>query len=351
VVQGWYGRFRRWLQLEREQGRGLMPLLLWHLPRRLAAKTYAAAAGWINDRAFFTQNLSNFRDFRAALPPAPGPRFYLIVMPGTLHYLFPCVRLLPAGVSPVLLLNGVSPAEARLLRRRVPHLPRYPLAALPGSSLTHGGVLNLLFAGEEENFGILDHDLYVFKPEIFHQLNLEENTIAISAFHLYNRLAQLFFPTTHFLFFNLKLIINIIDKYHIGAQKYKKPPSYLNNLLEQLNLGPHNYLKDYLNYYDTLNLIWAMAVYEGYTFKFFPLSTNEYFYHLGATSHGVKDLYKAYVQQRFLELPENREVARLYGHGGPGSSGAEALRHRLPSTATTEGFLQEIDRLMARLSG
>jgi len=345
-----YGRFRRWLRLEQEKGLGLAPLLLWHLPRQLWARSYAAAAGRLNDSLLFARNLSKLQDFLAGLPPAPPPRFYLIVMPGTLHFVLPCVRLVPAGVSLVLLLNGAAAAEADLLERRFPHRPAFRLAALPGSSLSHGGVLNLLFAAQDQDFGILDHDLYVFQPEIYQQLHLDDNCVAVGAFRLYNRKANLFFPTTHFLFFNIKLIKNIIKKYDIGAQIYNKPPPQLKTILSALQLTPDNYLKDYLNYFDTLNLIWALALHEGYTFRFFPLTYGEFIYHLGATSHGTKDLYQAYIQQKFLELPENHEVACLYGGRAPGAASSDALKHRLPPTDYTQRFLAETDRWLAKLA-
>ena len=101
---------------------------------------------------------------------AVGDAFYVIVMPGTLHFLLPCLALLPRHLKVVLLGNGASTWERHIVAHRFPALPYCPLATLPATSLMHGDVITLLLQNESANFGLIDHDCYVFDPRIFESL-------------------------------------------------------------------------------------------------------------------------------------------------------------------------------------
>jgi len=68
--------------------------------------------------------------------------------------------------------------------------------------MSHGTVLNLLLRTNDSNFGIIDHDLFLFNPQIFDDLSFKKDECVIGAFKLINTRAQLSFPTTHFMFFN-----------------------------------------------------------------------------------------------------------------------------------------------------
>jgi hypothetical protein len=82
----------------------------------------------------------------------------------------------------------------------------FKLNNFPYSSMSHGTVLNLLLRNNDSNFGIIDHDLFLFNPQIFDDLSFKKDECVIGAFKLRNTKAQLSFPTTHFMFFNIKRI-------------------------------------------------------------------------------------------------------------------------------------------------
>jgi hypothetical protein len=83
-------------------------------------------------------------------------------------------------------------------------------------------------------------------------------------------------------------------KYRIGAQIYTKIPSRLKNKLATINLGYNNYLKDYLDFFDTFNMILAMAFYEKLSVKILKLNDKD-LCHIGGTSkegRSKKDNFK-----------------------------------------------------------
>ncbi|MFO7932050.1 MAG: hypothetical protein R6U97_11645 [Desulfosalsimonas sp.] len=71
-------------------------------------------------------------------------------------------------------------------------------------------------------------------------------------------------------------------KYRIGAQIYTRIPSRLYPILREMNLGYDNFHKACLNYFDPFNLIFAMAVHEGYQAKIIKIREGEMI-HLGST--------------------------------------------------------------------
>jgi len=51
-------------------------------------------------------------------------------------------------------------------------------------------------------------------------------------------------------------------------------------MLQEMNLGYDNFLKDYLHFFDPFNMIYAMAAYEGYTAKILKMDQDD-MVHLG----------------------------------------------------------------------
>ena len=58
---------------------------------------------------------------------------FVVVMPRTLGWLEPCLKLVPADVPLVLVTNGLSRAERRRLEDGYPGRAQFPLSLLPGS--------------------------------------------------------------------------------------------------------------------------------------------------------------------------------------------------------------------------
>ena len=118
----------------RDRGHGRLGILLWRLPQAIALRGYRKAAYAINDRVLQRWiTPARFDRFRARQGGRLGGHFYVIVMPRTLHFLLPCLRLIANDLRVVLLINGAYRWEADLLRSRWPNLPQFRVATLPNS--------------------------------------------------------------------------------------------------------------------------------------------------------------------------------------------------------------------------
>ena len=137
-------------------------------------------------------------------------------------------------------------------------------------------------------------------------------------------------------------------KYKIGAQKYRIIPSHLKKKLATLNLGYHNFLKGYLNYFDTLNLIMAMAFYNKFSAKIIELNHKD-IYHLGATSHGPDNLYRSYRTLKFLELSQNHLLREKYSSLFANFGSTNDLVKLFPDNKITGDFIYQTDQLIAKL--
>ena len=200
ILKGFISRKRR-------SGRSLIQVLLLDLPLRLSMQLYLTLASFVNE-SIITPILTipRFQEFQRINAGKLHDHFYVIVMPRTLHFLIVCLKLIPKKVNVILLLNGIDSWEEAYVRRHCEEYPIFRLSTCPKSSLSHGSVLNLLIDRNDSNFGILDHDFFIFNPALFDNLRFEDTTFAIGAFKLRNSKAGLEFPTTHFLFFNIELV-------------------------------------------------------------------------------------------------------------------------------------------------
>jgi len=278
-----------------------------------------------------------------------GDHFYIIVMPNILHFLSPCLELIPKNIRVFLILNGVRSWEEEYIGDHYPDYPAFRLMTFPYSSLSHGAVLNLLISSNESDFGIVDHDLYVFNENVFRELRFGQDECVIGLFELTNRRSGLSFPTTHFMFFNIDLVKRIMLKYRIGAHQYRRIPSHLREQLARLDLGYHNFLKDYLSYFDTFNLILAMAFYEGLSAKVLDLEHGDV-HHFGGTSYGTDSLYSIYVNMRLLEMPQHRLLKEKYRSRLSRFSTSREIIRLFPRTSYSFRSMLEVDALMERLS-
>jgi len=342
---------QNWIKVEQYWGSPLIKILILHLPLRVLYKLFSLIAGFINN--FFLGHLINsrrFQEFQNRHKDKLGNHFYIIVMPNILHYLIPCTKLIPKDINLFFILNGTDKWEEDFLRNYYKDSPIFKLKLIPHSCLSHGRLLNLLLAHNKSNFGIIDHDLYIFNKDIFNQLKFNPNEFIIGIYKITNSISQLTFPTTHFLFFNTRIVKNIMLKYNIGAQKYRKIPSQLVNGLSAINLGYHNFLKEYLNYFDTLNLIMAMAFSENFTSKILDLKYSEDVCHLGKTSYGPDNLYRTYSKLKFLELPQNHLLQEKYSSRFSNFGTSKDMVKLFPNTVTAFKFIHQTDQFMEKLA-
>jgi hypothetical protein len=345
-----YQRLKGLVSRERRQGAPLSRSLLLGVPLRVLSKCHEKLVAWANNTVMNrASNAPRFREFQRSHADRLHNHFYVIVMPRTLHFLLPCLRLIPPAVSVVLILNGTEAWEDDCLRAHCGSYPTFKLRTFPRSSLSHGSVLNLLLDHNDSDFGILDHDLYILDPEVFGDLTFRDGEFVIGAFRLTNPRARITFPTTHFLFFNTRLIKQVQAKHGVGAQVYSRIPRRLRPALATLNLGYHNFLKDYLHYFDTLNLLFALALYEGLTVRFLDVPADD-LYHIGGSSRMGGTPYEAYIHRRFLDLARRCADTQSFSHScGSGPGAGELLDRPSMNAPHVERALERSDLAISRI--
>lgn len=235
-------------------------------------------------------------------------QFYIVVLPGMLHYVDVCLYLIPEQVQIKLVLNGVKGWEKQYISRRHPELETCSVNPFPRSVMSHGKVLNQLIEDNSDNFGIIDYDLFLFGDHIFDAPEPFSNELAIGLYKLVNKHTAHQFPTTHFLYLNTTLIKRLTAKYGVTVYQ-KRAPRHLRPTLRSLGYGKKKHLKDYLDYYDTLNLVMAMGIHDGYKFRFLDSSGA---FHVGATSRRTGYDATNYASYRLLSLRCNDELRDRY---------------------------------------
>jgi hypothetical protein len=341
----------------REAGMSYPRIVLVALPLWLVLQFYLVVTRQVNAHVLMPLvSVPRFKRFQQDSPGIPGTHFYMIVMPRTLHFISVSLRLVPKHVRVTLLLNGVAAWEEAHLRREFADHAIVRLCTCPRSSLPHGAVLDLLIDHSQTDFGILDHDFFVLNPALFDSLQPTESTFALGVFRLRNSRADLEFPTTHFLFLHVPVVQAIKRKYRISANEYHKIPRQFEPFLANIRLGRDNCLKEYLDYFDAMNMLFALALHDGYGFQFPDLCADDV-YHVGATSgRCANNRFSNYAGLRFLELADNSELTARYGslYEGAGettrrgNSGPAGNKLSLTGVASLERALARIkERLIA----
>lgn len=347
-------RFRTAMRPMRERGLGMAARLLVHLPAALSLRFWRVLAQPINggliQRVF---NQPRFIRFQDGLSESTLPRFYVIVMPFTLHFLLPCLALLQGRVQVVLLINGAQRWERQYLSDRYPALPVFKLWTLPLSSAPHGEVISLLLENHRGNFGIIDHDCYVFDGAIFDQLTPAQDESLLSLFGEESRSVAITFPLTYFLFFNAELLRQLMWRYRIDARLYREIPESAREPMARVGLGPKVFWKDYHSFRDTLHVLLGVALAEGLKTRFLSSRQEQPAMHVGGTSigtHHTKNLWALYIQLRFLELLEDPLLSRRYAClTAPLRSSAEARARNPDPMNEAWQRLPVVEELIQRL--
>jgi hypothetical protein len=358
------GSMRRWLSANlrsarvlysrlRDRGHGRFAAMLWYLPHAAVLRAYRKLATTLNDGVLQRRlTASRFRRFQAGLASPPGGRFYVIVMPSTLHFLLPCLRLVANDLRVVLLLNGARRWEADLLRTRWPNLPQLRIATLPNSSASHGAMINLLLRHSEADFGLLDHDLYLFDRSVLPQLRFGDGECLLCLLSGESADGRWTFPLTHFLYFRVEVLRGLMQRYGIGAQIYRQVPEPARSRLAAIGLHDGKALKSYHDFFDTLHVLLALAHAEGLGVVKIELADEAGVQHVGGTSvgtHHTKDLAHLYLQLRFLELAGEPLLSQRYASLAAPFTCSAALRRQIPAAMLAERDIDGIDALIERM--
>jgi hypothetical protein len=242
-------------------------------------------------------NEERFREFQNEHRDRLGNHFYVIVVPKTLDMLEVCLAFLPDTVPVFLVLNGLEPWEQAFVETQYPDIPKFTLETRRGSIL-FDRVLDMFVECNDSNFGILDQDCFVLNRRYFSRLQLGKDYFAVSPFVTHNAAANITFPRTYFLFLNLAEIRRLRDKYRISFKRCWTLPANVEEPLKSLGLGHDNYPHESLGYFDTFQLIWAMALYEGLTYGRGPSARRflgwqgRNMVHVGAGSDYLTDTFR-----------------------------------------------------------
>jgi hypothetical protein len=274
-------------------------------------------------------------------------------MPNTLHFLIPCLRLLPTERKVFLVFNGTKDWEQKLLLREFKDRPALKLFTLPRSSINHGEVINLFFYANDKNFGIIDHDLYIFNPKIFDKLTFENKQFMKAIFRGENLLNGIIYPHTFFLFFNTPYLKNIMTQYNVDARIYKKVTPDIEEKISKIGLSNRRFIKDYMNFFDTLHIMLALSYVDGgevdYLDTYFNINSDDV-YHLGGTSMGSqysKDLSHMYISMSFLEYVNHPLLTKKYLPYLTPFSSSEQIREKLPSTPDVEHMKNTLHKILS----
>lgn len=326
--------------------------LLWELPRLIAWRAYNRFASMVymfvdwqrvaDERT--KQSLHQFTE-------NDGTYFYVIVVPQVLHLLIPAVRLVQHHAKIIFILNGISAVEEHTLQKEFPDAATLRLWTLPKSSWPHGHLLSLLLRSSKRDFGIFDHDFFLFDPSAFNQLTFRENEFAICATRWRNSLTGKEFPGTHFLYLRAALLRDVMVRYKVGAQLYKRIPRNAKPVHEEMGLSLDNPPKEYQSFFDSFLMLSALAMYDGFKVRKLDIAAGDW-EHIGGTSIGLqitKDAVHHYVSSRFLELLSNTAISKEYRRRGLATLGkAQQLRKALdPKIAAHIDIL--IDRVASAI--
>jgi len=327
--------------------------VLVYLPRMMLLRAYRIFARHANRSGVFrTLNRHRLRRLHATWP-ASGGHFYVIVMPGTLHFLLPCLALLPRDLRVALIGNGEADWERRLVHERHPELPFCSLARLPATSVTHGDVITLLLLESASNFGLVDHDCFVFDSRIFAAVEPGPRDCLTAIYGGVSAKTGLPYPETYLLFLNVTVLKDLMARYHVDARIYRNVPASLKDKLATVGMGGGVYVKDDRTFFDTLHLLLALAYADGIACHFVQGFGKEAIAHVGGTSwkaSETKELIDCYVDWRFLDFVDDDELRRRYRHRTRPFRSAAEVRAAIPMTPEAFATVAWIDALIDRLA-
>ncbi len=215
---------------------------------------------------------------------------FVVVVPGTLGWLEPCLKLLPPDAAVRLVANGVGGTEVDRLTALSPAHPLFSLSVLPGSFAKHGTVLDLLLHGVDGDFALLDHDCYLFDATLLERIDWAENEF-VGAVHqrgfvTVNGASGLVFPRTHFLALRGEKLRTLALRHGLSCEKATTTPARVASLLAEVGIGDDNFPPPHMPFYDTLQLLMAVAFAEGLKVRWLT-TAEDGICHVGGTARAI----------------------------------------------------------------
>ena len=352
-IKSTYWQLRKFVAISRQKGNSTFSAIFLLLPKAIFAKGYSKIARIINNSNLVSSiNARRLKNFHSKHHHELGGHFYMIVMPGALHFLIPCLKLIPTDLKVFLVFNGAIKWEKEYLLNEFPQFDGVSLLTLPNSSISHGNAINVFFNGNTQNFGILDHDLYIFDKEIFKRLHFKDNQCMLAVFQGESQSTNFVYPHTYFLYFNTSLLKQIMDRYKVDARTYRKIPPTMTDKLASIGIRQGVFLKEYHNFFDTLHLMLALCFAEGLEVGYLEVDDKNGIYHVGGTSMGThitKDLSRSYIALRFLEHIDSTILNKKYAHLFSKQGDASQIRLMIPKTEENSHLLFVLDQIMEKL--
>jgi hypothetical protein len=213
--------------------------------------------------------------------------FFVIAVPGSLGLLEPCLKLVRGRVPVALVLNGVPAWEEAALARLQPETPRFRLSTVPGTWWEHGAVLDLLTDRVERPFGLLDPDCYVMDPAGLEGIALGERDLLAApeapGFRQVHEASGLRVPRTHLLYLHAERVRAVRRRHGLSCRKAKRAPAALRPVLASLGFGDECLPSPSLGFWDTLQLVMAAGLADGYRWAALPFAEGGLVHLGGAT--------------------------------------------------------------------
>jgi len=143
-----------------------------------------------------------------------------------------------------------------------------------------------------------------------------------------------------------------MTKYNVGAQQYRQAPQKLQNILNSLGLPKGSFLKPYLQYFDSLNLIMVLIRHEGGTPEICPDYLERNVHHIGGTSgRSLHDsnILSRYTDIRFMMMENSDQLLKMYSFMIGETSNIERLCKRLEEIPVVQSNKQRIDTILNKI--
>lgn len=344
-------RIKLFVKQSHRNGLSLTYILAIHLPRLFLVLAYNKFAKALNDRVISPVcNLWLMRRFHRQHVDNKEGHYYVIVMPNTLHYLIPCLQLIPDDIPTYLIFNGAKRWEREKLTKMFAKRAAIKLLTLPFSSVNHGPVINLLFTVNQHNFGIIDHDLYVFDKTLLQQRSFANNQSMRAVFKGVNPITGMEYPHTFWLFFHCSAVKKIMQHFDVDARIYYEVDPLVNQSLATVGLTKGVFIKEYMNYFDTLHVVLGLSYAQDLEVDYVD---TEQVFHLGGTSMGSqysKDLLHMYMSMRFLEHLNDVSISSRYMRFLKPFSDSEQIWNTLDKNEETRHMRITLDNIIEKFN-
>jgi hypothetical protein len=195
--------------------------------------------------------------------------------------------------------------------------------------------------------------MYVFDQTLFERLDFAPHEAMLAVFKGRSGRTALDYPLTHLLYLNAPLLRDLMARHAVDANTCRVAPARLQGRLDSIGLYRGVYLKDHHAFFDTLNLLLALAYAEGGSFRQVAPHAPDGVHHVGGTSIGTfetKELDDLYIHASFLQLVADARITRRYARLiAPFGSAAE-IAARLGDDERILHVRDTLDALMRRLA-